>query len=462
MNDLLNLPASVESERALLGAILLSNGELYPSVAAVLSEDEFFLPTHRAIFRAMGQMKGPIDLVTLTVALGNAKELDAVGGPTYISGLTDGFPRLDNVDAYIEIVKAKADLRKLAHVGNAATQRAISGEEAPGDIGAELQRTLSEITSGAGKGFQHFAEIFEQRYKSIDAVADSTAAARGAQTGFRELDSMTGGLHAGELFILAGRPGMGKTTLALNIATKISFQKTVGIFSLEMSRDALVLRMLCSEGKVDSHKLMAGAVGREDRVRLAGAFGVLATRNLYIDDDSQLRPETMLARAKRLAGTRELGLVVIDYLQLINAGRYKESRVQEVSYISRMLKQAAKEINCPVLAVCQLNRAPEERDGEPRLSDLRDSGQIEQDADTVVFLWKEANAKMHHSRQPEESPKPDNTLDVSVKKQRNGPTGHFKLAFLRQYSRFENLLRDDEQQQRGFYEQGRGDDHNGN
>jgi replicative DNA helicase len=443
MSEVTQLPASIDAERALLGGILLSDGKLYPDVAAQLEPEDFSLDSNRRIFRSMGEMKGPIDLVTLTEHMHN--ELESIGGAGYISSLTDGTPKLDNVDFYAQLVKGKAELRKLAKIGQWTTARALDADgETTEDLAAAAQRQLLELSGAERGGFYEASAILKAQFRSIDAIHEAWETEKGILTGFRKLDDQIAGLHPAELFILASRPSLGKTSLALNIAANIalSTKQTVAIFSLEMTARAVILRMICSEARVNSHLLEKGFANQSHRRALAGAAGVIAGLPLHIDDQADIRPETMLARAKALKSkTGSLALVVVDYLQLITIGSRGrlESRYQEISYVSRFMKQMAKELDCPVLALSQLNRAPEDRAGPPRLSDLRESGQLEQDADVVLFLWKEEyRGKTHPSRDCGADPVDDYTVKATIAKQRNGPVGTFDLVFLRQYCRFEN------------------------
>jgi len=432
----------VEAERAVLGVILLSNGGLYPDVAALLQADDFFLPSHRVIFRRMGGMRGPIDLVTLANALAVRSELATIGGATYLSSLTDGFPKIANADYYVELLKGKSGLRKLAAAGQSLMTRSLESEESPEQILAEAQRSLSTLAQAGGGGFVSVPEVIESQFGSVEALFQPGEKASGIETGFRALDRTILGLREEELVILAGRPGMGKTALALNIAAHVAkHDGAVGIFSLEMTSRALLVRLLCSEARVNSHRWAAGFATSEDRQRLGQAAGMLATKALFFDDGCDLRPEIMAARAKGHKQRHGLSLLIVDYLQLMAPGGHRhESRTQEISYISRAMKEMARELKVPVLAVSQLNRAQEERGGCPRLSDLRESGQIEQDADVVLFLWREeSRGHSHPARQSGESEKPadDKTVKLTVAKQRNGPVGSFSLVFLKEFCRFE-------------------------
>ena len=442
----LDLPANIEAERAILGAILLSNGELYPDVAAQLGEGEFSLPSHRVIFVLMGRIKGPIDQVTLAQELLNRNSLQSIGGAVYLSHLTDGMPKLTNIEHYVGIVKQKSALRQLAHTGEWIGRHATAGDELPEEVLAEAQKQLADLQAKRTGGFVSLAEAYREEFPEIDSVHLKWAARKGLETGFRELDRMTGGLHPGNMVLLAARPSMGKTSLALNIAANVAAKGVpVGVFSLEMSRSELMLRLLCSEANVNAHKLQGGYATPEERRRLVDEGAAVTQWPIWIDEDLN-RIETMASKAQVLSRKYGLGLLVIDYLQLMSTGKH-ENRVQEMSYISRGVKQMAKELRVPVLAVSQLSRAIEERtDQRPKLSDLRETGQLEQDADCVVFLWKEsASGGRHPSRGKPEESADDGLMNVSIAKQRNGPLGDFKLVFEKKYTQFRNAWDGQEQ-----------------
>lgn len=437
------LPSNVDAERSILGAILLSNGNLFSAAAGVLQPDDFFLDSHRRIFLRMGQLDVEhIDLVTLCEMLMQNGEVEAVGGSAYLSSLTDGMPRHENIDHYIEIVKEKKRLRDLVYTGANLSQTALdSNAQNTGEqIAAEFQRQLSGLVQNSRRGYIGMEQLFQQEFQSVDSFVANHAASAGIKTGYACYDALTLGLHPGELIILAARPSIGKTSLALNIAAHFAGQqKHVAIASLEMTRQAVLMRMIFSEARVPYMKWAGGYLNHAESFAMISAASRIREWPVFIDDDSSLRPEMILARARRLAAMQgRLDLLIVDYLQLMNAGKF-ESRTQEVSYISRCMKDMAKELSCPVIAISQLNRAPEDRiGGKPRLSDLRESGQLEQDADTVLFLWKQAGRKTHPSRVSELDPDERGIIHASIEKQRNGPTGEFELIFLDKYCRFEN------------------------
>ena len=444
------MPANVAAERSILGAILLDNFA-FNQAAETLQPDDFLLDSHRRIYQrmlALGEIGRPMDLVTLSEELSRNKELEAVGGVSYITSLTDGLPRASNIEHYIRIVKDKALLRGLIYASNAAIARAMDEAEPAGDILASAETSIYQLSDKRfGSGFMDVKEIVKNSFGSIDALYERGQRVTGLETHFTDLDNLTSGLQASDLVIIAARPSMGKTAFAMNIAENAAVRdrKIVGIFSLEMSRESLLLRMLCSHARVDSHKLRTGFLAREDYTKLVSALGDLADSPIFIDDTPGISLTELRAKARRLQHQQGgLNLLVVDYLQLMSASapgqakRY-ENRTQEVSAISRGLKMIAKELRVPVVALSQLSRAPENRggkDSEPKLSDLRESGAIEQDADVVAFIFR-----------PEvydrDNPDLDGKAKLIIAKQRNGPTDTIQLAFLKSFTRFENLTRED-------------------
>ena len=433
------LPSNVDAERSVLGAILLDNSA-YNQAAALLTPEDFSLDSHRRLFLRITEMADrsrAIDLVTLSEELMRNNELELIGGASYVSSLTDGLPRLSNIEHYAKIVKDKAMLRRLIHVSNTIATRAIEGgEDADEILDSAESLVLSLGEAQVRSGFVHFRDIFKDSFQSIDALHDRGKRVTGLETGFRRFDDMTRGLQPSDLIIIAARPSVGKTSFALNIAQHAAIQtaQSVGVFSLEMSKEALVLRLLCAEARVDSHRMQTGFASREDWSRMAAALGRLAEAPFFIDDTPALSITEMRAKARRLQAEHGLGLLVVDYLQLMSGRGRSENRTQEISTISRGLKSLAKELRVPVIAISQLNRAPEERGGRPRLSDLRESGQIEQDADLVAFLFREELIKPTESNRGK--------AELIIEKQRNGPTGTIELAFISKYTCFENLAED--------------------
>jgi replicative DNA helicase len=442
------LPASIEAERSILGAILLDNFA-YNQAAESLQPDDFSLDSHRRIYRGimeLGESNRPIDLITLVDELARNKEIESVGGVAYISSLTDGLPHRPNIESYVRIVKDKAIMRGVIYTAKAAMERAMDGSEPAAEVLTGLEAAIFQLSDKRfGSGFVGIPEIVRESFGSIDALYERGQRITGLETHFVDLDNLTSGLQKSDLIILAARPSMGKTAFAMNIAENCAVRdrKVVGIFSLEMSRESLLLRMLCSHAHVDSHRLRTGSLYAEDRRKLVSALSDLAEAPLFIDDTPGISLTELRAKARRLQHAQHgLDLLVVDYLQLMSAstgsGRRYENRTQEVSAISRGLKMIAKELRVPVIALSQLSRAPENRggkDSEPKLSDLRESGSIEQDADVVTFIYR-----------PEvydrDNPDLEGKAKLLIAKQRNGPTDTIQLAFLKSFTRFESLARE--------------------
>lgn len=440
-----SMPASSDAERSILGAILLDN-MAYNEAAESLRAEEFSLDSHRRIYARMMELMEsgrPIDIITLTEELSKKKEVEAVGGVAYISSLTDGLPRRPSIEQYVKIVKDKALLRSLIHACNATISRALEQADDAEVIVDSAESTIFQISENRlGQGFLSVPEIVKNSFGSIDQLYHRGQRITGLETHYTELDSLTSGLQPSDLVIIAGRPSMGKTAFAINIAENAAVldKKVVGIFSLEMSRESLLLRMLCSQSRVDSHKLRTGFLGREDYQKLVAGLSALAEAPLFIDDTPGVSLHEMRAKARRLQQQQgRLDLVVVDYLQLMSCSvpgsvRRYENRTQEVSAISRGLKAVAKEMKCPVVALSQLSRAPENRAGNnrPILADLRESGSIEQDADVVAFIFREEVYKP-------DDPDLEGMAEIIIAKQRNGPTGTLRVAFIKRSTRFENL-----------------------
>ena len=444
------IPQNLDAERALLGFILLDNSALNTVVEQVSRED-FFSESHRRTFQKMVELSEnnrQIDVVTLSEELAREGWLEKVGGVAYLAGLSEGVPfgTSANVTEYSRIVKEKSTLRRLINI----SENIISRAQQEGDDAETMidlaQGQFFEIASQKVKtGFLGIKEIVKSSFGTIDVLFDRGQRVTGIETGYTDLDNMTSGLQRAELAILASRPSVGKTALALNISAyaAIEKRKSVGVISLEMSKESLLIRLLCAQGRIDSHKLRTGFSSREDWNQMSRALGRLAEAPLYIEDAPALSIMQIRAKARRLAAERGLDLLVVDYLQLITGGGRFENRTQEVSFISRSLKGIAKELNIPVLALSQLNRAPEGRTGHrPQLSDLRESGSIEQDADVVLFLHR---PEMYRHRDDDEGgDEPAGKTELNVSKQRNGPTGQVNLVFLKPYALFENYSSLDE------------------
>lgn len=442
-----SLPHSLDAERAILGAILLENS-LLDQTNEILGMSDFYLEGHRKIFSTMQALSSgsrPIDSLTLREELQKNRDMDAVGGVAYIASLMDGVPRVSNVEHYARIVKEKSILRKLIHSANEILIKGFSGEADPLDLLELAEKSIFDISQEKIQGgFVRLQELLTDTYKNMEALHERKDLVTGIPTGFLELDRLTSGLQSSDLIIVAARPGLGKTSFALNVAQYAAVQKEqiVGFFSLEMAAQQLVTRMLCSEARVDSHKMRSGYLSKEDWQRLAKSMSKLALAKIFIDDTPGITIVEMRSKARRLKAEHGLDLLVLDYMQLMSGsstggrGRF-ENRQQEISSISRALKGLAKELNIPLIAISQLSRAPEQRRGDhrPQLSDLRESGSIEQDADLVMFIYREDLYKKG------EDPDEEGIAQIIIGKQRNGPLGTVKLAFIDQWTKFENLAR---------------------
>jgi replicative DNA helicase len=432
-----SLPHNPEAERTVLGAVLVDNGA-FNSAAEILTRDDFYREAHRRIFDAMAALterSQPIDLVTLKDELNRGASLEAVGGASYLASLLDGVPRLTSVEQWSRIIKEKAVLRNLIHASNRIVQSCFEAEDDAASILDQAEKSIFEIAERRiRQGFVGIREIVKESFRTIDQLSQSKDLVTGLPTGFVDLDERTSGLQKADLIIVASRPAMGKTSLCLNIAQNASQKtgETVGLFSLEMSKEQLVLRMLCSDARVDAHRLRTGTLQEKDWARLAKAYADLSASKIFIDDSAMLTPLEIRAKARRLKAEHGLGLIVVDYLQLVSATGRVENRQQEIASVSRSLKGLAKELAIPVVALSQLSRAPEARtEKRPQLSDLRESGAIEQDADIVMFIYREEEYK------PTEENR--GIAEIIIGKQRNGPTGTVKLAFIKEFTRFENF-----------------------
>ena len=436
------LPTNVDAERFVLGSILLDDS-LYVQAAGTLEPDDFSLEKHRRIFKRMGdlQTRGEkIDRITVANELMKFNELEACDGLTYLVSLDDGLPQIPNLDSYIRIVKDKAVLRRIIFASQHMMNRCLLGEEQPEEILAGAEETLLKLGDSRTKsGLINSAQILQEYEGGISAFLDPSKRIKGISTGFAKLDEMTGGLHGGDLVIIAARPSMGKTALALNIAQHVCMRlnKTVAVFSLEMSRESLLTRMLCAAARVDSQRFRAGFLSQEERRKLNQALHELVEAPLYIDDTSGLNLMDMHAKLRRLQQEREIGLVIVDYLQLMSSPGRQENRNQEVSALSRGMKLLGKELNVPMMVLSQLSRAVETRQGDhrPQLSDLRESGSIEQDADLVGFIFRE---EVYHREREDLR----GLAELIVAKQRNGPIGTVNLVYLHAQTKFENRAED--------------------
>jgi replicative DNA helicase len=433
------LPHNLEAERSVLGAILVHN-DAFNLAAQVIDSGDFYRDAHRRIFDKMVQLSErnqAIDFVTLKEELSRAGEIDEVGGPAYVASLADGVPRATNVEYYARIVKEKATLRNLIFAANKILTNAYEADQESDLILDEAESSIFAVADDRLKaGFVPMRELVKESFPKIEQLFEQKRLITGVPTGFVDLDEMTRGLQPGDLIIVAARPSMGKTSLVLNMAQHVAIQPdhTVGFFSLEMSKESLFLRLLTSEAQIDSHRLMSGAIGQKDYGRISHALETLSAMRLFIDDTANIGVMEMRAKARRLQSEHRLSLLVVDYIQLMSGRGRFENRTLELASISRSLKGLAKELRVPIVVLSQLSRAPESRsDHRPQLSDLRESGALEQDADVVVLIYREDA----YNRDPNN---PDaGTAELIVAKQRNGPTGIVRLAFLREQTRFANL-----------------------
>jgi replicative DNA helicase len=436
------LPHNLDAEKSVLGAILIHN-DAFNSAAEVIDSRDFFRDAHRRIFDrmvALSERGGAIDFVTLKEELSRAGELDEVGGPAYIASLADGVPRSANVEYYAKIVKEKSTLRSLIHSANKILAGAYEGEDEPDLLLDEAERAIFAIAEDRiRQGFVPLRDLVQSSFATIEKLQQHKGLVTGVPTGFVDLDEMTSGLQPSDLVLVAARPSMGKTSFVLNIAQHVgtSTDMTVGFFSLEMSKEQLFMRMLTSEARIDAHRFRTGYLNEKDYGRLSHALGTLAEARVFIDDTASIGVLEMRAKARRLKAEHGLHLLIIDYIQLMQGRGRFESRQTELASISRSLKGLAKELSVPIVALSQLSRAPETRsDHRPQLSDLRESGALEQDADVVMFIFREEQYRDADGNPNQEA---EGTAEIIIGKQRNGPVGTAKLAFIKEHTRFENL-----------------------
>jgi replicative DNA helicase len=436
------LPHNLEAEKSVLGAILIHN-DAFNAAAEVIDAGDFFRDAHKRIFDrmvAMNERGGAIDFVTLKEELSRVGELEEVGGPAYIASLADGVPRSANVEYYARIVKEKSTLRSLIHSANKILTEAYEAEEEPDMLLDSAERAIFAIAEDRIRaGFVPLRDLVQNSFSTIEKLQLHKGLVTGVPTGFVDLDEMTSGLQPSDLVLVAARPSMGKTSFVLNIAQHVgtSTDMTVGFFSLEMSKEQLFMRMLTSEARIDAHRFRSGYLSEKDYGRLSHSLGTLAEARVYIDDSASIGVLEMRAKARRLKAEHGLHLLIIDYIQLMQGRGRFENRQAELASISRSLKGLAKELNVPIVALSQLSRAPETRsDHRPQLSDLRESGALEQDADVVLFIYRE-----EQYRDADGNPNQDaeGTAEIIIGKQRNGPVGVTRLAFIKEHTRFENL-----------------------
>ncbi|MDC3418496.1 replicative DNA helicase [Aquibacillus salsiterrae] len=431
-------PHNIEAEQAVIGAIFLEPDAL-TTASELLMPDDFYRASHQRIYSVMLSLsdKGePIDLVTVTTALANAKILDEVGGVSYLSDLANAVPTAANVEYYSKIVEEKALLRRLIRTATDIVTSSFDHEDDVNQVLNEAEKNILEVSHRQNSGaFKNIKDVLIQVYDNIEQLHHSKAEVTGIPTGFRDLDKITSGFQRNDLIIVAARPSVGKTAFALNIAQNVAIKtdENVAIFSLEMGADQLVNRMLCAEGNIDAQRLRTGSLQAEDWSKLTMAMGSLSNAGIFIDDTPGIRVSEIRSKCRRLKQEHGLGMILIDYLQLIQgSGKPGENRQQEVSEISRSLKGLARELNVPLIALSQLSRGVESRqDKRPMMSDLRESGSIEQDADIVGFLYRDD----YYDKESEKQ----NIIEIILAKQRNGPVGTVELAFVKEYNKFVDL-----------------------
>ncbi len=437
------LPQNIEAERSILGAVLLDNHALNAAVQVLKSED-FFLSQHRHIFERMVQLsehQQAIDTITLMEDLNRRGELEAAGGVAYLSSLADGLPRVTNVEHYSRIVKEKSVLRNLIHSTAAIQEQAFaSGEDADVILDRAESKIFQIAEDRVKAGLIGVKDLVKDGFERLEKIFSEGRRITGLATGYSNLDNETAGLQPSELIILAARPSMGKTALALNIAENVGLRQRepVAIFSLEMSKESLLLRLLASEARVDAHKFRTGHMSRDDWGKVTKALANLGEAPIWIDDSASSTVLEMGAKARRLKRDRGLSLMIVDYLQLVvptSTGR-QSNRQEEVSGMSRALKGLAKELQVPIVVLSQLTRAPEREERKPQLADLRESGAIEQDADVVLFINR---PNFYKTDLPEEDRA---KAELIIAKQRNGPTGTLNFVFLSRNTRFEEAAPD--------------------
>lgn len=431
-------PHNQEAEQSVLGAIFLESQALI-TASEILQPEDFYRQAHQKIFHTMVQLSevgSPIDVVTVTEELSAKKELEDVGGISYLTELANAVPTAANVTHYAKIVEEKALLRRLIRVATTIVEDGYTREDEVEALLAEAERKMMEVANRKGSGdFQHIKDVLVKTYDNIELLHSNKGEVTGIPTGFKDLDKMTAGFQRNDLIIVAARPSVGKTAFALNIAQNVATktEENVAIFSLEMGAEQLVMRLLCAEGNIDAQVLRTGSLEAEDWRKLTMAMGSLSNAGIFIDDTPGIRINEIRAKCRRLKQEHGLGMILIDYLQLIQgSGNSKDNRQQEVSEISRSLKGLARELQVPVIALSQLSRGVEQRqDKRPMMSDIRESGSIEQDADIVAFLYRED----YYDKETENQ----NMIEIIIAKQRNGPTGTVTLAFVKEFNKFVNI-----------------------
>ncbi|MUK88159.1 replicative DNA helicase [Ornithinibacillus sp. L9] len=431
-------PHNLEAEQAVIGAIFLEP-EAFSTASELLVPEDFYRASHQRIFATMLSLadKGePIDLVTVTTSLSNSKQLEEAGGVSYLSEVAESVPTAANIEYYSKIVEEKSVLRRLIRTATDIVTNTFDKEDEVEDVLNEAEKNILEVSGRKNSGaFKAIKDVLIEVYDSIEQLHHNDAEVTGVPTGYRDLDKMTSGFQRNDLIIIAARPSVGKTAFALNIAQNVAVKtdENVAIFSLEMGAEQLVQRMLCAEGNIDAQRLRTGSLQADDWSKLTMAMGSLSNAGIYIDDTPGIRVSEIRSKCRRLKQEHGLGMILIDYLQLIQgSSKNGENRQQEVSEISRSLKGLARELNVPLIALSQLSRGVEQRqDKRPMMSDLRESGSIEQDADIVGFLYRDD----YYDKESEKQ----NIIEIILAKQRNGPVGTVELAFVKEYNKFVDL-----------------------
>ncbi|WP_368489233.1 replicative DNA helicase [Clostridium sp. BJN0013] len=432
-----SIPHNLEAEQSVIGSMLVDKSSIVESME-ILKVDDFYRESHKVIFEAILDLYKKdiaVDIITLTESLKSKSKLEAAGGITYISELSGSIVSTVNLQSYIKIIKDKSTLRKLIKASTKIIEESYNNQNNVEKTIDMAEKSIFDLSNNRKvSDFEPMNVVLERGFLEIERLFNNKGQTTGVASGFRELDAKTSGFQKGDMVLVAARPSMGKTTFALNIAEYAALRegKKVAIFSLEMSKEQLAYKLLCSEAHIDMLKLRTGNLEDKDWENIARASGPLAEAKIFIDDTAGISIMEMRSKCRRLKIEHGIDIIIIDYLQLMSGGRNSESRQQEVSEISRFIKSLAKEMQCPVIALSQLSRAPEARsDHRPMLSDLRESGSIEQDADIVMFLYRDE----YYNKETEEK----NVAECIIAKQRNGPTGTIKLAWMGQFSKFGNL-----------------------
>jgi len=441
------LPYSNDAEQAVLGAMLIDQGAIAKAIEVLGHSGRFYSGKHSKIFDAILRLferSQPADLTTVAEELEKTNDLATIGGRTYLSDLASGVATAANIEYYADIVLEKALLRDLIHASTDIISQCYRQEGDVDELLDSAEQQVYSISEDRLKtDFTPVKKLLPQTFEAIEEFKDNKGGLVGDPTGYADLDNITLGLHKGDLIIIAGRPSMGKSALAMNISENFSLEtkKATAFFSLEMSKEQLALRMVCGKAQISTHKIRSSRLSDADWERLGRASGPLSEADVYIDDTPSLSVLQVRAKARRLASQVDLGLIVVDYLQMMSGSRFSENRQQEISQISRGLKGLAKELKVPVIACSQLSRMVEQRGGDkrPQLSDLRESGAIEQDADLVIFVYRPEYYLAHLDQEDPKFLEVKGVAEIIVAKQRNGPTGKVKLSFRKEFARFENL-----------------------